>query len=510
MTSAAGPAPRPPNGQLRALPGVDFKRLPLTPAEGNVFMRVQGLVTEAQIAAAAGLQLATVQRAVDRLIELRAIEWFDAARAQRDEDTAAAGRLAFGGLGNLAGARVGPPTPGLYDPRELEEPVDLEPEKRRLICEAFYRLDALDYYELLGCHRLVDRKQVKSAYYAVAPDFHPDKFYGKNLGSYKAKIEAIFARVTLAHDVLSSKQKRGEYDDYLDMHERNRAAVVAAGSVDAAVQQARALADQAARAAIGGQSVPPPGGAPSADDAAAKALAERKRVLAMKLMGGKRPPSGSHHAVPAPGSQAQADARAAAEALRNRFEHAKHEATKRQVFHYIATGRDAVTKGDWAAAANAYRIAASLQPDDPNLQRDAQDVIQQSNRYLADNFMKQGEYEVSQERFSEAAISFGKAANGRPDDARCFDRAAFATFRAGNNPRRAVEYARRAVDLAPQNAMYRITLAYSFVAAGLNASVEAELARAVEVAPNDERVKHQLELVRDYMRQMQSHAGQSS
>jgi len=507
MTSAAGFATRPPNGQLRQVPGVDFKRLPLTPTEGNVFMRVQGLVTEAQIAAAAGLPLDSVQRAVDRLMELRAIEWFDAARAQREEDTAAAGRMAFGGLGSLAGARMGPPTPGLYDPRELDEKVEIEAEKRRLICEAFYRLDSLDYYELLGVHRLVDKKQIKASYYAIAPDFHPDKFYGKHIGGYRAKIEAIFARVTLAHDVLSAKQNRGEYDDYLDMLERNRSAAAAANGLDAAVAQARALADQAARAAIGGAAPPP---VTNVDVAAAQALADRKRVLAMKLLGGKRPPSGSHAAVPSAGlgSDARAaEARAAAEALRNRFEHAKHEATRRQVFHYIAAGRDAISRGDYAAAATAYRIAASLQPDDPNLQRDAQEVIQQANRFLADNFMKQGEYEVTQERFSEAAISFGKAANGRPDDPRCFDRAAFATFRAGNNPRRAVDYARRAVDLAPQNAMFRITLAYSFVAAGLTASVEAELARAVEVAPNDDRVKHQLELVREYMRQMKAQVG---
>ena len=37
-----------------------------------------------------------------------------------------------------------------------------------------------------------EKKQIKSAYYALAPEFHPDKYFRKRLGSYKRKIEAIF------------------------------------------------------------------------------------------------------------------------------------------------------------------------------------------------------------------------------------------------------------------------------------------------------------------------------
>lgn len=506
MTTQAPGAPNPPGRPaavpvLRQVAGVDWKTLRVTPAEGNVFTRIDGAANDQQIAAATGLPLDTVRRAIERLLDMRAIEWFDPAKAALHEETVAAGRHAFGGLGSLAGAANLPPTPGLYDLRDLEEPVDLEPEKRRLILEAFHRLDKLDYYELLGVHRLVDRKQVKSAYYALAPDFHPDKYFKRNLGSFRGRIEAIFARVTLAHDVLSSKQKRGEYDDYLDVIDRNRALIAAAqGNTEGAVAQARAAAEQAARAAVG--SMPPPGGV---DPASAAALADRKRVLAMKLMGGsKRPPPPTSAPPPA-----GADARSAAEALRNRFEHAKSEATRRQVMHYIATGRDALARADYASAANAYRIAATLAPDDPNLQRDAAEVIQQANRALADSFMKQGEYEISQDRFAEAAISFGKAANGRPDDPRGFDRAAYATFRAASNPRRAVDYARRAVELSPQHWPYRITLAYSYVAAGLSASVDAELARVLETAAGDDRAKGQVAQVRDYLKQVVASAAQA-
>mgnify|MGYP003338887439 CR=1 FL=1 len=53
---------------------------------------------------------------------------------------------------------------------------------------------------------------MKKAYYVAAPEFHPDRYFGKNLGSFKAKMEAVFARITLAHDVLTARERRVEYD----------------------------------------------------------------------------------------------------------------------------------------------------------------------------------------------------------------------------------------------------------------------------------------------------------
>src|SRR5689334_21391286 len=96
--------------------------------------------------------------------------------------------------------------PPMHDPAELAEEVDLEPEKKRRILDLYARLDELSYYDLLGVGGDADKKVVKAAYYKLAPEFHPDSYFRKNLGSYKPKIEAIFTRVTLAHDVLTVRQ----------------------------------------------------------------------------------------------------------------------------------------------------------------------------------------------------------------------------------------------------------------------------------------------------------------
>jgi curved DNA-binding protein CbpA len=93
--------------------------------------------------------------------------------------------------------------------------LDLDPERRRYIDEAYAKLERLTYYSLLGVPRTADAKAVKNAYYRLAGVVHPDRYFGKRLGDYKAKIEALFNEITAAHDTLSSAEKRADYDAWL-------------------------------------------------------------------------------------------------------------------------------------------------------------------------------------------------------------------------------------------------------------------------------------------------------
>ena len=42
-----------------------------------------------------------------------------------------------------------------------------------------------------------------------------DRYFGKNVGSFKPKLEKVFARLTESYNVLSRNQSRTEYDAYL-------------------------------------------------------------------------------------------------------------------------------------------------------------------------------------------------------------------------------------------------------------------------------------------------------
>ncbi len=97
--------------------------------------------------------------------------------------------------------------------------------------------------------------------------------------------------------------------------------------------------------------------------------------------------------------------------------------------------------------------------------------------------MKQAQYEANQDRWGEAALSYSRVCAGRPDDARAHERVAYATLKSSGNTRRAVEFARRAVELAPRTPDFHLTLARAYLAAGLGKSVAGEIDRALEAAP---------------------------
>jgi tetratricopeptide (TPR) repeat protein len=178
----------------------------------------------------------------------------------------------------------------------------------------------------------------------------------------------------------------------------------------------------------------------------------------------------------------------AAESLRAQKEAAVAEAKKAQLAKYLDTGKAALEKQEWAAAANAYRVAAALEPDDAGVQATCNQALQQVAAALADGYWKQGLYEESQGHWGEAALSFAKVCAGKPDNAVAHDRVANATLKSSANYRRAVDFARKAIELAPNRPEYRVTLARAYAAAGLEKSASSELDRALEVAPKDPKV----------------------
>src|SRR5262245_16394634 len=93
-----------------------------------------------------------------------------------------------------------------------DEHVDLDDERRAYPTDVHGRPDRLNHSELLGVARDADKKAIKRAYFQLAATIHPDRYFGKRLGSYKPKMETVFARMTAAFETLSDKDKRVAYD----------------------------------------------------------------------------------------------------------------------------------------------------------------------------------------------------------------------------------------------------------------------------------------------------------
>ncbi|MFP6683517.1 MAG: J domain-containing protein, partial [Polyangiaceae bacterium] len=159
----------------------DALAVTLNEDEQLVFDALVNADDEPSVAAVSGLSLAQVRHLVERLAMMGAVVF-------------TGGALAEDGLA------------------ESDE-VALDPLMRARIDELYDTLDSVDYYTLLGVNRAATSADIRRAYHKLAPEFHPDRYFRKNLGEYKNKIEKVFAGVTRAHDTLRYKTRRRAYDD---------------------------------------------------------------------------------------------------------------------------------------------------------------------------------------------------------------------------------------------------------------------------------------------------------
>ncbi len=99
----------------------------------------------------------------------------------------------------------------VFSPADLSEDVDLDGERRKSILFADAHLAGWTHWEVLEVPWNAPVATAKAAYLEKVKLFHPDRYAGKRLGSYRAKLERIFRRTTEARDVLSDEGKRAAY-----------------------------------------------------------------------------------------------------------------------------------------------------------------------------------------------------------------------------------------------------------------------------------------------------------
>lgn len=228
------------------------------------------------------------------------------------------------------------------DSRELHEQVDLTPEHQAYVLESYPRLGSLTHYELLGVARSADKKEIKRAYFHLVATIHPDRYFGKKLGSFKPKMEALFTRLSEAYETLSVAEKRARYDATLPTATTTGAAAVPAVPVD-------------------------------------------RREAAKK--------------------------QAALDALKQRFLDARARART----HVDAAVR-ARAAGDFVSAAEQYRLALALAPQDAEIAAALAETTRTASNKLAESYRRQALLEERYGHWREAALSWKRVVDTNPDD----------------------------------------------------------------------------------------------
>ena len=412
-------------------------------------------------------------------------------------------------------------TAALYDPSELDEACELPRERRKQVLDLFYRLRDLDFYEALDIPYDADKKEIRSAYFALSKSFHPDTMFRKELGSFKAKMEAVFKYLTEAYDTLSKKKARDEYDAYLrstkatQMAERDLAMAARESAETQRALQVEVPPPPPLPGAFGATReavvapAPTPAPAPASPanaPAATRETPDEARKLAQEVIARRlraaMPQSSSIPAReaaqrPEP-TRASSDRTPSQEILQQLGRALKGASSVTggvpvdPLPQLVEASKQALARGELQEATQLMRRALSVAPERPDLRAEYDKLSKQLSQKLADEYAVQAQFESKQGKWGAAAVAWAKVCEGRPQDANAHRETAFALFKVGGDLRGAQKYGQQAAFLAPNDVNTRVLLAQIYLTLGLKLNAKRELEAARKLDPGNEIVKNLL------------------
>jgi len=223
--------------KLRVSPGFDPLKSGVGPEEYFVLSRIDGKQTLRDVLLTTGLP---VERAIAIVTRLRSIgalllpgETAPAATPGKATPTPprprpptqpipTTGRVPTQPLATRRGSTTGTVPPPIAKPTHdlslpnataaelaaLSESVELTDADRRLILAIARIADGRDPHAILGVPNGADARELKRAYFLLSKEIHPDRYYGKRLGTFAQKLPLVFEATSRAYARLTGTGDR--------------------------------------------------------------------------------------------------------------------------------------------------------------------------------------------------------------------------------------------------------------------------------------------------------------
>jgi len=441
-----------------ALQTVDFAGLTLSPEEGFVLSRVDGHATIDEICMVTGLGDDTTLGALAKLYTSKLIA-IPGAPAQTEEPA----KTPTEPPPEASSSDAEAPTEAVEVPFSVEQECELPEKKQQEIHTQYYALEAVNFYELLTLDKGCSGKDVQRAYRKLSMRFHPDRFFGKKLGSYKGKLEAIFRHITNVVEYLTDDDERASYEATLDEAEPEPAQEAPVSQEAEPIRRRpRHLTKKDRLRRLGG---------------VMGMSTQEVQARARKRKGKTTPAAGSLRTDKAPEVSTERKAR-----IKKRRRKQTQQILsplvqrKAKAKRHYEEGIKALLAGNFAAAASNLKLATTFDPKNEEYAEKEQIATSRAREGSAAAYGKRAAFEESVGRWDEAARLYCMAAERNPTVS-LFCLAADALAK-GEDLKRAVEYATRAKDLEPNSIEARLSLGNAYLAAAMpkNARREVEYA----------------------------------
>ncbi len=185
----------------------DVATLPLSPAEGFLLSRIDGHTPWSVLRECGVLPAEDVDRALRAWGEQGIVSL--GGKPEPPPAVGASVATESGSASVSANGELSVSGEALIDPG-----LDLDVEQQRAILAFEERLGG-SYEEILGVKKDADAKTLKRAYFKLSKDFHPDRYFRKNLGAFADRLDRVFCKISEAYELLSDPSARKEMEKTL-------------------------------------------------------------------------------------------------------------------------------------------------------------------------------------------------------------------------------------------------------------------------------------------------------
>jgi curved DNA-binding protein CbpA len=476
--------------------GVDVTAARLTTQEGFVLSRVDGKTTLHGLCLVSGLGEEPTLQILRRLFSMGLIV-VGGERHRRRRSTGTSPAVAPDGS-----AAPGPPQPSVEtkapapppDPAAFQDDdpaIELKLEVRAAVRKLHGKLGELNFFEILDVPLDADAAAIKRAYFKRSKEFHPDRFYSRNVGAYGTLLEEIFKQVSAAYRLLEDEKQRESYRQMVlqEMEQKSLLQQVEEQGI-------RALREDEK---VHGRTPTPPRGLerPSGEYIfsrsdlglrAATGVGNRVRQVTPDPGLTEEGAGGAEAEAGVRGPERETETQETQQREQRRDQDRQRRVRKvttpflgraERARGFYEQGVRQLTAGQFLAAAASLKLALTFGGENPEFRRLYVEAVDKSRALTAETYFKRAIFEESVGRMELAHKFYVQAADTLPKGA-YLERAA-GTLLAAGDLIKAMDYATKAVQAEPTSVEAHITLARVYGAAGMGKNARRELERALEL-----------------------------
>ena len=339
----------------------------------------------------------------------------------------------------------------------------LKPEELEGLTALSKKLEKGDWYDLLGIESDFDAGELKRAYYDLSRQYHPDRFYRRDIVGHEELVEQVFAGINKAYNTLRDSTARRRYDEAVQ--KKNGGKPRPPRTKPRPKKEEPKVADEVVMT-IGRKrgEAPTPSGV---DKKAARPAGRRKRAVPKKPI----PPH----------------------IMKLRRQIAQRLAKARK---YYQVAQKEIQDDQWVKAAASLYLACQYDPKNEEYKSLHADAASRANESRVAQFMAEAANAESYRNTKQAIYSYEKAIEYDPPQGTAWYNLGQILLQFEDDDRGALSHFRRAVEKEPTNIKYRMTLAEQYVKLEMNRNAKREYQAVLQRDPKNEDAKAGLKKVR--------------